>query len=172
MIAQFGICIYLSARLQKMEVSTANTLLYVYAAVTGISFSLLPFAYDIGTIFEAFLFAAVMFFGCAAIGNTTKVDLSKFSGLLMGGLIAIIVASIVAIFVPGMNLMIAYAGVILFLFLVAWDMQKIKAYYYQLDGYEDMKEKMAVFSAFQLYLDFLNIFLYVLRILGNGRNRN
>ena len=71
----------------------------------------------------------------------------------------------------GFALMISYVGVILFLVLTAWDMQKIKAYYYQLDDYNDMRSKMAIYSAFQLYLDFINIFLYVLRILGS-RNRD
>ncbi len=173
MFAQIGVCIAFTAGLQKMQKSTVTILFYAYAALTGISFSFLPFAYGVDTVFEAFAFAAVMFISCAVIGHNTKVDLSKFSGLMFGALISLVLASIVGMIFnfSGFTLMISYVGVILFLVLTAWDMQKIKAYYYQLDDYNDMRSKMAIYSAFQLYLDFINIFLYVLRILGS-RNRD
>ena len=173
MFAQIGVCIAFTAGLQKMQKNTVTILFYAYAALTGISFSFLPFAYRVDTVFEAFAFAAVMFISCAVIGHNTKVDLSKFSGLMFGALISLVLASIVGMIFnfSGFALMISYVGVILFLVLTAWDMQKIKAYYYQLDDYNDMRSKMAIYSAFQLYLDFINIFLYVLRILGS-RNRD
>lgn len=169
MFAQIGVCIAFTAGLQKMQKSTVTILFYAYAALTGISFSFLPYAYGVDTVFEAFAFAAVMFVSCAVIGHNTKVDLSKFSGLMFGALVSLVLASIVGMIFnfSGFALMISYVGVILFLVLTAWDMQKIKAYYYQLDDYNDMRSKMAIYSAFQLYLDFINIFLYVLRILGS-----
>ena len=120
----------------------------------------------------AFAFAAVLFFCCAIIGHTTNVDLSKFGGLMIGGLIALVITSIVSMFIPALRdgLLISYVGVILFLFLTAWDMQKIKGFYY---GVEEgrLKNNLAIYGAFELYLDFLNMFLYLLRILGRGSKK-
>lgn len=172
-IAQFGVCIAISAGLTRMNQTTCTTLFYVYAMLTGITFSTLFIAYGFTTVFASFGFTAVMFFACAIIGHTTNVDLSKFSGLLMGGLIALVIASLVSMFVPSLrnSLVISYIGILVFLGLTAWDMQRIKAYYYQTTGTE-IQGNLAVYGAFQLYLDFINIFLYVLRILGRNSNRN
>ena len=174
MIAQFGVCIFLSLRITKMETRTATILLYAYAALTGVTFSVLPMAFDIATVFTAFAFAAVMFFCCAVIGHTTSVDLTKFSGLLVGGLIALVVATVASIFIPALreSLVISYIGVLLFLVITAWDMQKIKQFYYGTQGgIGTLGGNLAVYGAFQLYLDFINLFLRILRILGSRSNR-
>lgn len=174
MIAQFGVCIFLSMRITKMETRTATILLYAYAALTGVTFSVLPMAFDIATVFTAFAFAAVMFFCCAVIGHTTSVDLTKFSGLLIGGLIALVVATVASIFIPALrdSLAISYIGVLLFLVITAWDMQKIKQFYYGTQGgIGTLGGNLAVYGAFQLYLDFINLFLRILRILGSRSNR-
>ncbi len=174
MIAQFGVCIFLSLRITKMETRTATILLYAYAALTGVTFSVLPMAFDIATVFTAFAFAAVMFFCCAVIGHTTSVDLTKFSGLLVGGLIALVVATVASIFIPALrnSLAISYIGVLLFLVITAWDMQKIKQFYYGTQGgFGTLGGNLAVYGAFQLYLDFINLFLRILRILGSRSNR-
>ena len=174
MIAQFGVCIFLSMRITKMETRTATILLYAYAALTGVTFSVLPMAFDIATVFTAFAFAAVMFFCCAVIGHTTSVDLTKFSGLLVGGLIALVVATVASIFIPALreSLVISYIGVLLFLVITAWDMQKIKQFYYGTQGgIGTLGGNLAVYGAFQLYLDFINLFLRILRILGSRSNR-
>lgn len=174
MIAQFGVCIFLSMRITKMETRTATILLYAYAALTGVTFSVLPMAFDIATVFTAFAFAAVMFFCCAVIGHTTSVDLTKFSGLLIGGLIALVVATVASIFIPALreSLVISYIGVLLFLVITAWDMQKIKQFYYGTQGgIGTLGGNLAVYGAFQLYLDFINLFLRILRILGSRSNR-
>ena len=174
MIAQFGVCIFLSLRITKMETRTATILLYAYAALTGVTFSVLPMAFDIATVFTAFAFAAVMFFCCAVIGHTTSVDLTKFSGLLVGGLIALVVATVASIFIPALrdSLAISYIGVLLFLVITAWDMQKIKQFYYGTQGgIGTLGGNLAVYGAFQLYLDFINLFLRILRILGSRSNR-
>ena len=174
MIAQFGVCIFLSLRITKMETRTATILLYAYAALTGVTFSVLPMAFDIATVFTAFAFAAVMFFCCAVIGHTTSVDLTKFSGLLIGGLIALVVATVASIFIPALreSLVISYIGVLLFLVITAWDMQKIKQFYYGTQGgIGTLGGNLAVYGAFQLYLDFINLFLRILRILGSRSNR-
>ena len=174
MSAQFVICIFLSLRITKMETRTATILLYAYAALTGVTFSVLPMAFDIATVFTAFAFAAVMFFCCAVIGHTTSVDLTKFSGLLIGGLIALVVATVASIFIPALreSLVISYIGVLLFLVITAWDMQKIKQFYYGTQGgIGTLGGNLAVYGAFQLYLDFINLFLRILRILGSRSNR-
>ena len=172
---QFGVVTYLSTHLAKMNPSTCTTLFYVYAVITGITFSTLFLVYELGTIFVAFGFTAVMFFACAVIGHTTNVDLTKFSGLLIGGLIALVVASVASFFIPALrdSLIISYIGILVFLGLTAWDVQKLKSYYYQTNGDGTLQSNLAVYGAFQLYLDFINIFLYVLRILGrNSNSRN
>lgn len=173
-VVEFGVVIYLSSRITTMATGTANALFLVYCAITGFTFSTLIAGYGIGTVFEAFAFAAVLFGSCAIIGHTTHRDLSKFSTLIMGGLIALVVASIASIFIPALrnSLIISYLGVIIFLALTAWDMQKIKSLYYQVGGYGQVAENMAIYGAFQLYLDFINIFLYVLRILGSRSSRD
>ena len=173
-IAQFGICIALSMNITKLQTKTAMILLYVYAAITGITFAVLPLAFDVATVFSAFAFAAVMFFCCAIIGHTTSVDLTKFSGLLIGALIALVVATVLSFFIPVLrdSLIISYIGVILFLVITAWDMQKIKQFYYGTQGgVGTLGGNLAVYGAFQLYLDFINLFLRILRILGSRSNR-
>ncbi len=176
MIAQFALCFALSRRIATLQTRTATILLYGYAVVTGITFSVLPMVYDGSTLFSAFAFSAVLFFSCAVIGHTTNVDLTKFSGLLIGGLIAMVIATIASMFIPALreSLFISYIGVILFLFLTAWDMQKIKSYYYGTQGgVGQMGGNLAVYGAFQLYLDFINLFMQILRILGSrSRSKN
>ena len=173
-VVQFGVCIFLSMRITQMETKTAQILLYVYAALTCVTFSVLPMAFDIATVFSAFAFAAVMFFCCAIIGHTTNVDLTKFSGLLIGGLIALVIATVLSLFIPALreSLAISYIGVILFLVITAWDMQKIKQFYYGTQGgVGTLGGNLAVYGAFQLYLDFINLFLRILQILGSRSNR-
>ncbi len=169
-IAEFGIVFSLSSGLTRLSPSACRGLFLAYSAITGLTFSVLPLAYGLGNVFVAFLFAAVLFVCMSIIGHTTNVDLSRFSGLMMGGLLALVVVSILSIFIPALreSMMIGYLGLILFLGLTAWDIQRIKRFYYA--GYGDMRENMAIYGAFQLYLDFINIFLYVVRILGNSRN--
>ena len=170
-IAELGIAIALGRGLMNYSTATCRTLFFVYCVLSGVTFSVIPAAYGFGTVFVAFIFAAVLFVSCGIIGKTTSVDLSQFRGLLYGALLAVIIMSILSIFIPILrnNLLIGYFGLIVFLGLTAYDMQKIKAYYYQADG--ELKDNLAVYSAFQLYLDFINILLYIIRILGN-RNRN
>lgn len=169
---QFGLCISLGRNLLNKDVRTTNLLFMGYAAVTGFSLSSLFQVYATGTLAAAFLFTAILFFSMAIIGHMTSVDLSKFSGLLMGGLIALVITTVVSMFVPVLanSLLISYIGIILFLALTAWDMQRIKQLYYQVGDYGTVGENVAVYGAFELYLDFLNIFLYVLQILGTRRD--
>lgn len=172
LIAELGIAVAMGAGLTKFNTTTLYILFFVYAALTGVTFSVLPFAYGLDTFGTAFLFAAVLFVSCAIIGHTTSVDLTRFTGLLFGALLALVICSVVGIFIPAIraSLIFGYAGLIIFLGLTAFDMQKIKQYYYIPD--QKIQGNLAVYSAFQLYLDFINILMYILRILGNSRSRN
>ena len=143
----------------------------LYCVITGITFGTLPLLYGIANIFMAFIFAAVMFGCCAVIGYTTKVDMTRFSGLLIGGLFSLVIMSVIGLlFRWSMDSMfICMFGIVIFLGLTAYDMQMIKRnYYYVTDS--EMAKKYRVISALNLYLDFINIFLYVLRVLGK-RNK-
>lgn len=169
MFVQLGICVALSHKVTSMQAGSAKVLFIIYAALTGFTFSFLPLAFGEATVFTAFLFASVMYIAAAVIGHFTRIDLTRFQGIFIGGLIALIVVSLIGMFVPaiGNSMFIGYAGVLLFLAITAWDMQRIKAFYYQSQGSYELQESLSIFGAFELYLDFINIFLYVLRILGN-----
>lgn len=169
---EFGIVIYLSSRLTTMSTNTATGLFYGYAVVTGLTFSTLFYAYDASTIAISFLFTAVVFFSCAIIGRFTNVDLSRFSGIMMGGLVALILVSILGMFIPaiGNSLLLSYVGILLFCGITAWDMQRIMSLYYQTNGgYGQTGANLAIYGAFELYLDFINLFLHILSVFGNRR---
>ena len=170
-VAELGIAVAMSAGITRFSTGLCRVLFFAYSALTGITFGVLPMVYGIDTMFVAFIFATVLFVSCAVIGYTTKVDLTRFSGILMAGLIAVVVLSLLSIFIPVLrnNLIIGYLGLLVFLGLTAFDMQRIKSFYY--NGIEgEMKENLAVFGAFELYLDFINILLRVLQILGSRNN--
>lgn len=169
---EFGIAIYFSSRLLSMSTGTAKALFYVYAIVTGLTFSTLFYAYDASTIAISFLFTAVVFFSCTIIGRFTNVDLSRFSGIMMGGLVALILVSILGMFIPaiGNSLLLSYVGILLFCGITAWDMQRIMSLYYQTNGgYGQTGANLAIYGAFELYLDFINLFLRILSVFGNRR---
>lgn len=169
LIIQFVIAIFFSFRIMSMSKGTAWLCYGLYSASMGVTFAMLPLIYDGNSIIFAVLMTAVLFGCMTVIGHTTKIDLSKFSSLFMIGLIAILVISLVnMIFIhsSGIDMMLNYAGVILFLGLIAWDMQRMRGLY--LEGIEnpELGEKMAILGAFQLYVDFLNLFLRILAIFG------
>ena len=170
---EFGIAIYFSSRLLSMSTGTAKALFYVYAIVTGLTFSTLFYSYDASTIAVSFLFTAVVFFSCAIIGRYTNVDLSRFSGIMVGGLIALVLVSILGLFIPaiGNSLLLSYVGILLFCGITAWDMQTVMHLYYQTNGgYGETGANLAIYGAFELYLDFINLFLRILSVFGNRRN--
>lgn len=171
LFAQLGIVIALGRGLNSFSTTTCRLLFLGYSALTGLTFGVLPIAYGVGTVFTAFIYAAVLFVSMAIIGKTTSVDLSKYSGLLIGGLFTVVIMSVLSIFIPVLrnNILISYLGLIIFLGITAWDVQRIKGYYLQSSG--ALQENLAVYGAFQLYLDFINIFIYLLRILSrNSKN--
>lgn len=173
LIAQLGVVIYLSGKLAKMKPATAQMLFMAYAVLTGVNFSILPIAYGLSNIFIAFGFTAVLFVCLAVIGLTTRKDLSGLGPMLLAGLITMILVSVVGYFINlgTFEMVINYIMIGIFLGLIAYDVQKMRALYFACEGDSAMLSKISIYSAFDLYLDFINIFLYILRILGrNSRN--
>ncbi len=170
LVVQLVLCVLFTARITTMSPVTATTMFYMYAVITGVTFSFLPYAYGVGNVFTAFAFSAVMFASCAVIGHTTKVDMTRFSGILLGGLLAMVLIAVLSIFIPFLrdSLAVNFIGVGLFLALTAYDIQRIKQFYYG-TAPGDVHENLAIYGAFELYLDFLNLFLRILRIVSRNR---
>ena len=171
-LAELGIAFAMSMGINRFSTGTCTGLFMAYSVLTGLTFSFLPLEFGVATVFSAFLFAAVLFVCCAIIGYTTNVDLTKFTGLLFGALLALVITTVISLFVPALrdSLFISYAGLLIFLALTAFDMQKIKQFYYGTGADGTIRSNLAVYSAFQLYLDFINIFIYILRIMGRRRD--
>ncbi|MDX2171692.1 MAG: Bax inhibitor-1/YccA family protein [Bacteroidota bacterium] len=156
--------------INKMRYTTLIGVFVAYAIINGISFSFIFFIYNIGSIFKVFLSTAGLFAIMAIAGYTTKTDLTKMGSILMIGLIGILVASLINMFMrsSGMDYIISILGVIIFTGLTAWDVQKIKNLGQTADDSEGSK-KMGVLGALTLYMDFINLFLFLLRLFGNRK---
>lgn len=176
LIGELVVGIYFSARLMKMNKSTAWICYALYSALTGLSLALIIQSYTTGTVIFAFVSTVILFVCMAIIGHTTRIDLSKFSSVFMVGLISIIITSLLnAIFFKSemLNYVMSVVGVLIFLGLIAYDMQKLRAFYDRGSYDVDFQEKMMLFGAFSLYLDFINLFLRLLQIFGRrSNNRN
>ncbi|NBK96544.1 MAG: Bax inhibitor-1/YccA family protein [Erysipelotrichia bacterium] len=168
-ITQFGVVIALSARLFKMKESSAKLLFLAYSILTGITFSGLGYVYAGADIALAFGAAAIFFVCLVIIGATTKANLDKIGTICIAGLIAFVTFQILAmLFSWSMDVvMFSIIGLLLFTGITAWDVQKAKKLYNANLNDTQMLNKLSIYSAFELYLDFINIFLYILRILGN-----
>lgn len=168
---QLGVVIYLSARLAEMSVLMSRVMFIIYSVITGITFSFLPSIYGVDTMFLAFGFTAILFGSFVVIGNTLKMDLTKFRTLIVGGLITLVLVSVVSFIlnISTLDMVICYAGLGLFLVITAYDIQKIKKNYLIAQGSDVVLDKLAIYGALELYLDFVNIFLYVVRILGRKK---
>jgi uncharacterized protein len=171
-IVQFGAVIGLSAAINRISANTAALLFCLYAGLTGVVFAILFEVYSTGSIVGAFGGATGVFGGMAAYGYFTQRDLTKLGGILFGALIGLIVASIVYIFVGGgvFNLIIGFLGVIIFAGLTAYDMQKIKQIGASGINDGETAQKLAIFGALSLYLDFINLVISLLRIFGGSRS--
>jgi FtsH-binding integral membrane protein len=164
-VAQLGLVVAISAGVNRMSTPVAGALFLVYSALNGFIFSLVFELYTSESIFTTFLVAASLFAALALYGATTKRDLSGLGAILFGALIALIVATVVNVFVGGSTLywITTYAGVLIFAGLTVYDMNKLKRYA-QAGG-----EGGTVQGALSLYLDFINLFLFLLRIFGRSR---
>jgi FtsH-binding integral membrane protein len=173
LVATLAVVFILSGRLQKMSVGSARAMFFIYAILNGVVFSAYLLLFDVFSLILVFGATALYFGGMAVFGWVTKVDLSRIRNILVGGLIFLIVFGLLSIFIPGLEAFDRIAclvGVAIFLAFTAYDTQKIKAYYAAYQGNADMLKKASIFSALQLYLDFINLFLYLLRILGRRRS--
>lgn len=170
-IAQIGLVVVLGAAINRLPVAVMATLFFLYAGITGAVFSILLAAFTTSSVIGAFAGATGVFGGMAVFGYTTRRDLSGLRPILFGALIGIIAASVVYMFVGGstFNLIIGWGGVLLFSALTAYDMQKLKGYAAQGVGDSAAGEKLAIYGALSLYLDFVNLFISLLRIFGNSR---
>jgi uncharacterized protein len=171
-IVQFGAVIGLTFLMPRISANVASLLFCVYAGLTGIIFAILFEVYSSADIAFAFGGATGVFGGMALYGYVTKRDLSSWGGILFGALIGLIVASVVFIFVGGstFNLVLGIFGVIIFAGLTAYDMQKIKEIGAKGITNGETAQKLAIFGALALYLDFINLVISLLRIFGGSRS--
>lgn len=165
---EIGVVVAFVTRIRKFSANTAKILFAFYAVLTGVVFSTLGYAYDPSAIFAAFAVTAVYFGSLVTIGYTTKVNLLRYGPLLMAALITFIVAQVVMFFL-GMSMetkLISVIGLVIFTGITAYDAQKMKKLYELNEGNEQAIATMSIYSAFELYLDFINLFLYILRLLA------
>lgn len=171
-IAQFAVVFFLMARLDKMTSTTAIASFGAYSILTGITLSVIFYAYSGLVISRAFFTTAAAFGGMSFYGMTTKRDLDGIGHYLVMGLWGIIIASLINMFLGSANVyyIVSIIGVLVFLGLTAWDTQKIRrmndAYAGNMD--EETYIKLSIIGALMLYLDFINIFLFLLRIFGRN----
>ncbi len=168
LLAPLGMVFFLSARLHKMSVQSGQISFWIFAALMGAAISSIFLVYAHGSIARVFFITAAAFGGLSLWGYTTKKDLSGWGSFLFMGLIGIIIASLVNLFVGSTALQFAVSviGVLVFAGLTAYDTQQIKEMYYEGDGHVVASQK-AIMGALRLYLDFINMFLMLLSLFGN-----
>lgn len=178
-LGELGLVMGISAGITRLSPTTATALFLLYSVVNGLTLSSIFFAYSMGTIYQAFAAAALTFGGMSLVAYTTKKDLSGLGGILIMALIGLIIASVINIFWgnSAMDAIITYVGVFIFVGLTAYDTQKIKQMSYAVEqgsvmGYTDAAapRRIAILGALTLYLDFINLFLYILRLFGRSRD--
>ncbi|MEA2537069.1 MAG: uncharacterized protein QOF11_1303 [Chloroflexota bacterium] len=168
-IVQIVLVVAISAGINRMSATVALGLFFVYAALMGVTLSFIFIAYELGSIVAAFVSASGMFGAAAVYGAVTKRSLASIGGYAFMGLIGIVIASVVNIFLrsDGVSWAISIVGIGIFVVLTAWDVQKISRG--QFAAATGSMEKGAVLGALSLYLDFINIFLFLLRLMGGRR---
>lgn len=169
LIAQFGVVIYLSARVQRLAPATAGLLFAGYSALTGVFLSLLLLIYTAQSIASTFLVSASMFGALALYGTVTRRDLSGLGQFAMMGLFGVVIASVVGIFWQNsmFQFVLSVCGVVVFTGLTAWDAQRLRALALALPP--GRTGSYAIVGALKLYLDFINLFLFLLNLFGRRR---
>ncbi|MBP3512213.1 MAG: Bax inhibitor-1/YccA family protein [Prevotella sp.] len=170
-IAEFALVIGISGAINRLSLATATLMFVLYSVVNGATLSLIFVIYTMSSISSVFFITAGTFAVMALIGYTTKTDLSSMGKLLFMALIGIIIASVVNIFLKstGLELIVSYVGVLVFVGLTAYDTQKIKRMLLEVGDTGETAQKIALLGALSLYLDFVNLFLYLLRIFGDRK---
>jgi FtsH-binding integral membrane protein len=173
-IAELALVFSISGMINRMRAGTATTLFVIYSALNGITLSFIFLAYARASIVSTFFICSATFLACSIYGWTTKKDLTSWGSFLMMGLIGIIIASLVNIFIRSnaVTMIVSYIGVIVFVGLTAYDTQKMKDMALtQPAGLDDeVVRKGAILGALSLYLDFINLFLMLLRIFGRSQD--
>ena len=171
LFATLGIAFFMGFRINSMKASTAQGLFWLYAGLMGVWLSPIALVYTGASIGKTFFITAGTFAAMSLYGYTTKTDLSRFRSFLIMGVIGLILAMVVNWFLasPAMDFAISVIGVLLFTALTAYDTQRIKEWYAESDG-GDVALKKAVYGALNLYMDFINLFLFLLRFLGVARS--
>lgn len=172
MLAPLVIVIIMSARIDKMSAKSMVLLYIVYSILMGMSLSFIFMAYTTASIFKTFMITAGMFGVMAVVGYTTNTDLTKFGSILLMALVGVIIATLVNFFMHSARLdyIISILGVLIFTGLTAYDVQKIKQIGQLGINNDETMTKIAIQAGLSLYLDFLNLFLYLLRFFGNSKN--
>lgn len=168
-IGELALVMAVTAAINRLSLTTATMLFILYSALNGVTMSSIFLVYTMASIVKVFFISAGTFAAMAFVGYTTKRDLSKMGSLLFMALLGLIIATVVNLFVKssGLDLILSYAGVLIFVGLTAWDTQKIKQILAQQYDASEGAQKIALLGALSLYLDFINLFLHLLRILGN-----
>lgn len=173
-IAELALVFSISARISKLKASTATSLFVIYAILNGVTLSSILFIYTMSSVASTFFICALTFGICSVYGMVTKKDLTSVGQFMFMGLIGIIVASVVNLFIgsSGLSMIISYLGVFIFVGLTAYDTQKLKqmALTQPADLDAATIRKGAIMGALTLYLDFINMFLFLLRIFGTTRD--
>lgn len=167
--AELGLVWYTTARIDRLSLATATTLFVVYSALNGVTLSSIFLVYSIASIAKVFFITAGTFGAMAAYGYFTKADLSRIGNILFMALIGLVIATLANLFFKSamFDLILSYIGVAIFVGLTAWDSQKIKKMLAMQVDMGEGAQKLALMGALSLYLDFINLFLYLLRLFGN-----
>lgn len=170
-IAELVLVFSVTAAINKLSLTTATLLFVLYSVINGATLSFLLMIYTASSVVSVFFITAGTFAAMAAYGYFTKTDLSSWGKYLIMALIGLIIASVVNIFTQssGLQLILNYAGVLIFVGLTAYDTQKIKVMLLQATDAGEGAQKIALMGALSLYLDFINLFIHLLRILGDRR---
>jgi FtsH-binding integral membrane protein len=172
--AELGFVFFLSARIQRLKATTATALFTIYSILNGITLSFIFLRYTATSIVSTFIICSVTFLACSIYGMVTKKDLTSLGGFMFMGLIGIVIASVVNIFIQSsaMQMMISYIGVVVFIGLTAYDTQKLKTMSATIPDNASgaMIRKGALMGALTLYLDFINLFIMMLHIFGGNRD--
>lgn len=167
-IAQLGICIFLSARINKMQPMTAKICYVSYALLTGLTFATLFLLFEMSSIIFVFIATAIVFGIFALIGQKTKLNLASYGTFLLVALLSLIVLEVINIFVmnSAVDMVLCIVGIVIFVGYVAYDMQKIKT----INEANAGSDNLAIIGAFELYLDFINLFIKLLQLFGKERD--
>lgn len=171
-IAEFGLVFAISAAINKLSLTTATLLFVLYSVINGATLSVIFLVYTMESIASVFFITAGTFGVMAFIGYTTKKDLTSLGKMLFMALIGLIIATLVNVFFiqsSGFSLIVSYVGVLIFVGLTAYDSQKIKQMLLQASDAGESAQKLALLGALTLYLDFINLFIYLLRIFGDRK---